>query len=113
MSNEEKEEKLKVSHQIADNIIHPMNTVLDMALHELPNVVDEMKARLHDMEHGQSVMAAWPTAETMDKADRMALECATFRAMIVLMEKRQEQMEHARKPRNPTVGEAILRQMGM
>lgn len=98
------------AEMVAGNVVMPLNLVADRLLHDTPEIVEIMERQLGDMENHQQTMAAWPTPETMQKADEMQADNEMFEAMIKLLKTRKTQLETRAHGGNGTVGAAILKQ---
>lgn len=112
MDKAERAERKAVSEMIAENLIVPIVTALDMAMCIRPDLIKEMRDRLTDMRDRESVLAAFPTPETMHKAEDLQADNDLFQAVLNLVEKRAAQQEFKHKQVEATPGDAILRQMG-
>lgn len=111
MAETDKAERKAISEQIAEFLILPINTSMDLAMGMRPHLADEMRERLEGMRERESVMAAFPTPETMHKAEELRVDNDLFECMLNLVIKREAQKELKAKD-TTSPGEAILRQMG-
>ncbi len=102
---------LEENQGLADTVITPILKIIDSAVRVFE--VDRLKESLEAMKDQTSTLAAFPTPETMDKAESMKASNELFEKIIDMMELRKKQKEITVKQSKGTVGNDILKQMGM
>ena len=104
---------LEENQVFADLILKPIMTHIDMAI--LHGKIDPKRLRisLDDMKSCTGTLAAFPFAETMDKAETNSIENDVFEKIIELIELRTKQKETSANQLGGTLGENILIQMGL
>lgn len=93
----------------ADEVLTPVLMFIDTAIRKYD--IEKLKESLKDMKKQTSLLAAWPTPETMRKAEKMAASNELFETIVDLIEIRKKQMEIHGKG-DQTVGADILKHLG-
>ncbi len=80
----------KRSQQLADCIVQPIITVIDLAIQTDPTAIDDLVELKGRIEHQTSMQRAMPFPETQDAADDGYARLNTLTKIIELLETRQE-----------------------
>ena len=113
-SGDVKELTKEENQELADMVLKPVLLCIDLASGRFPE--ERLKATLEKMHGHNSALAAWPFAETMDKADAMTESTEVFEKIVELIILRRHQlaeaMERAERSKS-TPGQDVLKALGM
>jgi len=98
------------AENVAETLMTSLINIVDMVVQN--GCVGVMKQQLEKMQGRHGCLEAWPFPETLNKADEMKYQLETFKAVVKLIEVREEQITNVKEGKKFAEGDEILKQLG-